>query len=274
MKVFLSILCLFLCLSESLYSQTVVDSQASEEQEVSAVVEEQPFFITSEVKPIFQGGDINTFRSWVVSQFKYPPHAVENKIEGQIVFEFIVEVDGSLTNVKFLKSPDPVFESEIVRILQTSPKWTPGLVENKPVRVKQVIPIDCILGEEPVLIHTVSELLVDSTIKDDETGELIINVNKLPKFQNGHLNKFRDWVITEIEYPENSIKEDVEGSVIVEFVIEKDGSLSNIIFLQFPDVVMAQEVYRVLLMSPKWTPGEKDGKLVRVKHVLSIEFTL
>lgn len=99
-------------------------------------------FVTVENMPQFQGGDLNSFRSWVQGRLKYPVIAAENGIQGRVTIEFVIERDGSLTGVKVLASPDPTLSEEATRVLATSPKWTPGKQRNQAVRVRYTLPVD------------------------------------------------------------------------------------------------------------------------------------
>lgn len=116
--------------------------------EVPTVVEEEvediPVYVAEEM-PSFQGGDLNTFRNWVQSRLVYPRVAQENNIQGKVTLKFVVERDGSLTNIEEIASPDRSLTEEAIRVLKQSPKWTPGKQRNKPVRVYYVLPIDFIL---------------------------------------------------------------------------------------------------------------------------------
>lgn len=116
--------------------------------EVPQVVEEEvediPVYVAEEM-PSFQGGDLNTFRNWVQSRLVYPRVAQENNIQGKVTLKFVVERDGSLTNIEEIASPDRSLTEEAIRVLKQSPKWTPGKQRNKPVRVYYVLPIDFIL---------------------------------------------------------------------------------------------------------------------------------
>lgn len=105
------------------------------------IEEDQPF-IKVEKMPMFQGGDLNTFRNWVQSKVRYPQIAQENGVQGKVVLSFVVEKDGSLTNIEVLQSPDRSLADEAVRVLKTSPKWEPGQQRNQPVRVKYTLPVD------------------------------------------------------------------------------------------------------------------------------------
>ncbi len=116
--------------------------------EVPTVVEEEvediPVYVAEEM-PSFQGGDLNTFRNWVQSRLVYPRVAQENNIQGKVTLKFVVERDGSLTNIEEIASPDRSLTEEAIRVLKQSPKWSPGKQRNKPVRVYYVLPIDFIL---------------------------------------------------------------------------------------------------------------------------------
>ena len=92
--------------------------------------------------PTFQGGDLNTFRNWVQSNVRFPQIALENGIQGTVVLSFVIEKDGSLTNIQVMQSPDRALADEAVRVLQSSPKWTPGKQRNSPVRVRYTLPVE------------------------------------------------------------------------------------------------------------------------------------
>lgn len=114
-----------------------VDSGQEAEEEV---VEEIPFAIV-EQKPTFKGGDQNTFTKWVFSQIEYPEIAKENGVQGRVVLEFIVDTDGAVKNVKVLRGVDSSLDKEAVRVVSSSPKWTPGKQRDKAVKVKFVFPV-------------------------------------------------------------------------------------------------------------------------------------
>jgi periplasmic protein TonB len=99
-------------------------------------VETDNAFFIVEVMPSFKGGDINKFREWVMRRTNYPQAAVDNRIEGKVYLTFIVETDGSVSNVTIVKGVDPLIDVEAVRTIQSSPKWSPGLQRGQPVRVR------------------------------------------------------------------------------------------------------------------------------------------
>ena len=94
-----------------------------------------------EEKPQFQGGDEKTFLKWVNEQLCYPVAAQENGIQGRVTLSFIINPNGNLQDVIVLKSADPELDKEAIRVLLSSPKWTPGREKGKPVSVRFTFPV-------------------------------------------------------------------------------------------------------------------------------------
>lgn len=101
---------------------------------------EEPLFIV-ETMPTFRGGDLNVFRNWVNKRTRYPEEAITNKIRGTVFLTFIVEKDGTVSNVTVIKGVHPLLDDEAVKAIASSPKWSPGLQRGQPVRVRFQIPL-------------------------------------------------------------------------------------------------------------------------------------
>ena len=108
--------------------------------EVPPAVEETKVFDVVEQMPSFKGGDA-ALMEWLNKNIKYPVVAEENGIQGRVVATFVVERDGSITDVKIVKSVDPSLDKEAVRVLKAMPKWIPGRQNGQPVRVKYTVPV-------------------------------------------------------------------------------------------------------------------------------------
>lgn len=106
------------------------------------VVEEEaiPFQLVEE-KPKFQGGDANTFSKWVNSRIVYPEIAKENGVQGRVTLQFVVNADGTVSNVKVLRGVDSSLDKEAVRVVSSSPKWTPGRQRDRAVKVTYTFPV-------------------------------------------------------------------------------------------------------------------------------------
>jgi protein TonB len=101
---------------------------------------EEPLYIVEEM-PTFRGGGLDKFRDWVGKRTNYPEEAIVNKIRGTVFLTFIVEKDGSVSNVTIIKGVHPLLDVEAVKAISESPKWSPGLQRGQPVRVRFQIPL-------------------------------------------------------------------------------------------------------------------------------------
>ena len=105
------------------------------------VVEEAIPFQLVEEKPSFQGGDANKFSKWVNQRLVYPEITWKNGVQGRVTLQFTVEKDGSITNVKVLRGVDPALDKEAIRVVSSSPKWTPGKQRERAVPVTYTFPV-------------------------------------------------------------------------------------------------------------------------------------
>lgn len=97
-------------------------------------------FDVVEQMPSFPGGSEALMR-FLNENVRYPAVAEDNGIQGRVIVEFVVERDGSITDVRVAKSVDPLLDKEAVRVLRSMPKWKPGTQNGKPVRVKYTTPV-------------------------------------------------------------------------------------------------------------------------------------
>ena len=116
-------------------------SEPVQEAVADAAAEEAVEFSLLEVKPLFQDQDANQFAYWVNENLKYPKEAVKDTLQGRVLIQFTIEKDGSVTGARILRSAAPVLDEEALRVISQSPKWTPGYVDGKPVRVIYNFPV-------------------------------------------------------------------------------------------------------------------------------------
>ena len=100
----------------------------------------QTVFDVVEQMPEYPGG-IAALLEYLMKNVKYPADAEKQKIEGRVIATFIVETDGSISNIEVAKPVFPSLDAEAVRVLSGMPKWTPGRQNGKEVRVKYAVPI-------------------------------------------------------------------------------------------------------------------------------------
>ena len=102
--------------------------------------EETKVFDVVEVMPTFPGGQQALFE-WLSKNIKYPVVAEENGVQGRVIVTFVVERNGSITDVQVAKSVDPSLDKEAVRVVKAMPHWIPGKQNGSAVRVKFTVPV-------------------------------------------------------------------------------------------------------------------------------------
>ena len=251
-------------------------------------------YIKVEKMPTFNGGDLNAYRNWFQSQIQYPAEAAEKNISGRVIFSFVVEKDGSTSNYTLLKSPDKILSAEVERVFKTTPKWEAGEQGGKKVRVKYTVPIvfvaqgagDAVKMQEfeqnkqkfeqqkQGFEQQKQEFEQKKQEFEQQKDQAYIKVEKMPTFNGGDLNAYRNWFQSQIQYPAEAAEKKLQGRVIFSFVVEKDGSTSNYTLLKSPDKILSAEVERVFKTTPKWEAGEQGGEKVRVKYTVPIVFVV
>ena len=111
-------------------------------------------FIMAEQMPSFQGGGLQDFRAWVMTQVRFPQEMLDKGVYGRVMAQFIVDAKGNVSNVDIVQTPDSAFSEEVMRVLMKSPKWQAGMSGGKPVPVKFAIPIDFALHDGKQLNKT------------------------------------------------------------------------------------------------------------------------
>ncbi|NLC50201.1 MAG: energy transducer TonB [Bacteroidales bacterium] len=97
-------------------------------------------FVVVEKQPEFPGGT-TALMKFLGDNIKYPVIAQENGIQGRVITNFVVERDGSISDVQVVRGQDPSLDKEAVRVIKTMPRWTPGQQRGKPVRVRFTLPV-------------------------------------------------------------------------------------------------------------------------------------
>ena len=104
-----------------------------------AVEEEKPYEMVEQM-PTFPGG-AEALLQYIAKNLKYPTIAQENGVQGRVICQFVVAKDGSVQNVRVVRSLDPSCDKEAVRVIQSLPKWIPGKQNGKAVPVYYTVPI-------------------------------------------------------------------------------------------------------------------------------------
>ena len=240
--------------------------EISEKQE-SRAAEGEVFQVVEEM-PEFPGG-MGECMKWLGQNIKYPADAKEKGVQGRVIVQFVVEKDGTIVNAKVVRGVDPDLDAEALRVVNQSPKWKPGKQKGEAVRVKYTLPIMFRLGNDSSDSKAAE---APREAKVDENGVYQV-CEEMPEFPGG-MAECMKYLSKNINYPEDCKKEGVQGRVIVQFVVDKDGSIKDPTIARGVHPSLDKEALRVLSSMPNWKPGKQKGEAVKVKYTIPVMFRL
>lgn len=211
-------------------------------------------YLVADTMPTINGYSAAVFQRWVEKSANEIVVEREYGTLGEtIVLGFVVEKDGETSNFEILNEDADEYLAQIgAGVIKIGGKWKAGVIGGEAVRVKQTMPIKFAANE----------------------GVLFINYDEMASFRGGGVEKFRAWTQAGVDYPRESLENGEQGVVVLQFIVEKDGSISNIEVIESPSSALSQAaIYRVK-KSPKWKPAILKGKPVRIKYTLPIAFRI
>lgn len=222
-------------------------------------------YTKADTMPRFEGYGPRAFREWIARHVTlHMPGA-----DGTVLVRFVIEKDGTMSELQVKGGKeDEAFVDRVKDAFAAAPRWTPAVAQGERVRLGCSMKLH--FGQTAA--KAAAEAAADTTAKTDDDAYLIVET--MPRFKGGNLNDFRQWVNSEVTYPPEAFRNGITGRVVVMFIIEKDGTLSHIKPIESPDELLTDIVVKALSLSPKWRPGEQDGRPVRVKYTLPVDFSL
>lgn len=240
-------------------------SQIPQEKNPPIVVVESGLYLYETNAPAFPGGK-DAFKKWLQERTGNSDRDTTCHVYAQ----FTIRKDGALEDVDIIKAPNQELAQVAKRILLDMPIWKPAKVRGKTVQTKMILPIA--LSPNKSYSHYIEQPPAH-VIEEVDENPIYSIVEENPRFPGGE-EACMLWLAENIVYPETCIEQGIQGRVYAQFVIEKDGSLTNIKVVKSPHLDLSEEAIRVLANMPQWKPGRQRGKAVRVKFSLPVNFRL
>lgn len=253
-------------------TEIAIDEPARTEERTVAAADTSPVYTSVARLPEFPGG-IQAFGKFLASNIRYPANAREQKIQGRVIITFIIERDGALSNEKVVRGITDDLNNEALRVIRLSPNWKPGMQGNRTVRTQYSVPISFTLAPNDDTTKTTAPATFSIASAQSGSDPVFTSVEQVPEF-NGGLEAFGKFLMTNLRYPKAARDNNVQGRVIITFVVEKDGTLSDMKVVRGIGSGCDEEAVRVLSISPAWKPGIQNGKPVKVQYSVPISFTL
>ncbi|MGA2406569.1 MAG: energy transducer TonB [Bacteroidales bacterium] len=221
-------------------------------------------YLVVDEMPVFPGGN-EALLKYIAENTRYPKEAKDNNIQGRVITRFKVKEDGTVSDVSVLKGVDSQLDNEALKVVSSIPKFTPGKLNGVSVPVWYMIPITFTLNgdsqQRPSRFEVIGSDTVYSVTKE------------MPMFPGGD-EAFLKFKTENIKYLPEVKSLGIEGTVLVRFWIEENGSVSNIKIMQGVSPSLDAEAIRVTKLMPAWEPGKENGKPVKFVSMTNFDFLL
>ena len=229
--------------------------------------EDEVYLSADLTNPKFNGGDLDKFYEFVNKNFDF----TKVTKAGKLIAGFTINELGELKNIKVIQFVDVITATEIIRVLKLSPKWQPAMRNGKATSVDLKLPLD-FKTNTIEKAYKQKEIAQHKTVDSLKFQELLTTsksrgLESKPEYVGG-MKAFSKYIANNFNMP--SSKDFKGGKLLVQFVVEKDGTLTDFKILTDIGFGTAQEAIRVLQKSPMWIPAQQDGKLVRCSYTLPI----
>lgn len=209
-----------------------------------------------EVLPEFPGGSLGLYQ-FLESNLQYPFAAKYTKVQGEVYVKFIINEDGTISNIETTGTPiGGGCEEEAIRVVRAMPKWTPGYINGQAVASFYTLPLRF-------------------TFKGDHSDRrtTLSTPDQSPQFPGGNEGLFQ-YLATNIVIPQEAKDLGIEGTVTVKFIVDAGGMVVNVRTVgPLLGGGCEEEAIRLITQMPKWKPGFLDGEPVNVSYQIPIRFS-
>jgi TonB family protein len=205
---------------------------------------EQPIYHCIRQSAVFNG-DVYQY---IAEHIEYPRKARKSKIEGRVLVDFQVDESGKVSDAHVVKSLESVCDKEAIRVVESMPAWQPGQENGRVVKSRYALSVLFTLNPE---------------------NKIVPFVNEAPSFKE-NLN---DYLMKNIHYPNAARKAAIEGSVMVTFVVGKDGEVYDVNVYRGIGGGCDEEVVKVVQNMHGWNPRKQNGIVASIQYSLPIVFS-
>ncbi|GAC1376987.1 MAG: hypothetical protein NVSMB30_23180 [Hymenobacter sp.] len=234
----------------------------------------------SVAQPAVPLGGTEKYAQFLAKNQKYPTAAMQKGIQGTVRVSFIVEKTGTVNDVKVAEPVSPELDAEAIRLIKSGPKWTPARhLHNQVVRQRVAVPISFVLSPStevavrPAKERPLSTPAADIAASAHPNRPPVVAPDR-PTQPVGGTQAFFDWIEKNQQYPPLARKRKIEGKVMVEFVVQTDGSLTDSRVIRKMGSGLDEEALRLIRAAPKWEPALFQGKPIKQKMILPVLFQL
>lgn len=212
-------------------------------------------------RPSLSDNNNTDLENYLMKNMKLPDSIIQKGEDYFAKVSYIVKKDGTLSNVEIIQTEgETVLRDELMRIFNTMPKWHPLKLSN-----------DGTVHSYDMFNYRLSSSNGEAILSSD--APIYTFVDQMPTYRGG-VSALNEYLSKNLKYPVVAEEHKIQGRVFVNFVVEPNGSITNVGVARSVDPSLDKESVRVIKNMPRWEPGKNKGKKVRVKLTLPITFRL
>ena len=205
-------------------------------------------------------GGVAALRLFLKENYKYPVGTTTIGIKDSITIDVVVSAKGKIKDTKIISGINEVWDKEALRVIGLMPDWKPAIENRNSVEAEYLFTIKF---HPPVASSSVS----------DNNSQWEIDIKQNPEFPGGY-NALLRFLWANMYYPTEAQESNMQGTVIVKFIVESSGKLTDIKIKRGLGKSLDDESIRTVSIMPKWIPGRKNGIPVRTSFEVPIKFQL
>ena len=220
------------------------------EDSVKSSVTEEVVFVVVEEMPEYPEG-VEAMMKFLSDSVVYPPEAKDKGIQGRVICNFIVNKDGSITDVNIVRGVDPLIDAEAIRVIESMPKWKPGKQRGQAVDVRFTLPVvfrlDAPMDFDDDTSERGSVVIIDELMANPRDLSVMASVQPAYEFPGGE-DRFMRYIAENIRYPVKAQESGVQG--LVNASLKYNGEWQVVSVKAIPssetESALSEEVYRVI----------------------------
>ncbi|WP_295122297.1 M56 family metallopeptidase [uncultured Chitinophaga sp.] len=227
-----------------------------------------------EQPPKYPGGSAE-LNKYLARHIRYPQTAVKNNIQGTVFVSFVVDQDGTITDVRTVgKARGAGLEEEAIRVVKGMPAWTPGMQNGQNVSVQFNLPIRFALNTGDKTAAPAKPATTTKVNQTPDANGVYTFVQQAPTFPGGE-KAMMTYLGKTVRYPEEAVKNNKKGTVFVTFIVRESGNITDVATVGAKKGFgLDEEAIRAIKGMPEWQPGTQDGKPVAVRFNVPVNFQL
>ena len=234
----------------------------------------------SVAQPAVPLGGTEKYARFLAAHQQYPASAMQKGLQGTVKVRFVVEKTGTVNEVKVETPVAPELDAEAIRLIKSGPQWTPAKHHNQVVRQRVVVPVSFVMspagsagavraGQERPITTSAADIAASA----NPNRPPVVAPDR-PTQPVGGTQAFFDWIEKNQKYPLLARQRKIQGKVMVEFMVQPDGSLTDARVIKKMGSGLDEEAVRLIKAAPKWEPASFQGKPIKQKMVLPVLFQL